>query len=83
LWRRACRRARHCVQRVQVDFLAGRGQQHSQSLQRVRAEKGRRLQGMMDRHEQHAHGIVAGVGSMKRRSRARVESRLVGGMSCH
>jgi hypothetical protein len=32
-----------------------------QPLQRVRAEKGRRLQGVMDRHQQHAHGIVVGV----------------------
>jgi hypothetical protein len=80
-WRRAGRHARHCVQRIDLDLSARSGQQHLQPLQRMRSEKRRRLRAVMNRHEHHAHGIIAGVETPGRRSETRIEVSLVGGMS--
>jgi hypothetical protein len=83
LWRRAGHHARYCVQRIELDLLARSGQQHLQPLQRMRSEKRRGLWAAMNRHEHHAHGIIAGVEPPGWRSEARIEGSLIGGMSCH
>jgi hypothetical protein len=81
LWGRAGRHARYCVQRIELDLLARGGQQHLQPLQRIRPEKRRGLWAAMNRHEHHAHGIIAGVETPGWRSVTRIEVSMVGGMS--
>jgi hypothetical protein len=71
LWRRAWSHARHCVQRIDLDLLARRGQHHLQPLQRMRPQKRRGLRVAMNRHEHHAHGIIDGVEPSERLSGTR------------